>query len=188
MNGRRHIATTVVIIVRREGVVNSETNATERLRPASAPHDASFSGRRSSGKLMTLDRPRAMSQPARSSALRSQQLRRRTPYPIAEVPAALMTSEQILLLCCPDQGGWRLGCWRDDEWWAADHTGQRLEPSHFAIASGWRHENGQWFLSISPWRVILGISGSVAFVWIALLSLPPQAGRDLWALCTPGAP
>ena len=157
------------------------------VRRPSSIDESSFSEQGSPGKLVELDRPRAMNQPVGSSALRPKRLRRRTPYPIAEVPSALMVPEQTLLLCCPGQGGWRLGCWRDDEWWDTDHKGERLEPSHFAIADGWRRENDRRFDSVARWRLVLGLAGGIALAWIALLSLAPQAGRDLWALCTPGA-
>ena len=143
-----------------------------------------FQGEAIEARLVALERLGGMNEPIGPTALRPKRLRRQTPYPIAEAPPVLMASGRtLLLLCGPDQGGWRLGSWREGAWRDADHRGERLEPSHFALASGWRSENGRWLRTASKRRLIVCISGGIALAWIAMLSQIPQAGRDLWALC-----
>jgi hypothetical protein len=119
------------------------------------------------------------------TAARPRRLRRRTPYPIAELPPALASSgKALLLLCGPEQGGWRLGSWRQGAWRDANCEDERLEPSHFALASGWRQENGHWRHAGPSWKLALGVSGGVALAWILVQTIAPEVGRDLWALCT----
>ena len=124
-----------------------------------------------------------MAEPSGSTAFRPNRLRRQTPYPIAALPAELTSGQELLLLCGPDQGGWRLGFCREGAWRDASDPFEQLRPTHFALASGWRQENGQWVRSSSGWIVLLGICG-VALAGMAALALAPELGRDLWALCT----
>lgn len=124
-----------------------------------------------------------MAEPSGSTAPRPNRLRRQTPYPIAALPAELTSGQELLLLCGPEQGGWRLGSWREGAWRDANDPFAQLRPTHFALASGWRQENGQWGRSSSGWIALLGICG-VVLAGIAALALAPELGRDLWALCT----
>jgi hypothetical protein len=70
-------------------------------------------------------------------------LRRRVPYPIADLPAELK-SEKLLLFCDGSSAGWHLGAWSDGTWRAAENPDQTLEPTHFALASGLESAGGRW--------------------------------------------
>src|SRR5829696_6768459 len=120
------------------------------------------------------------------STCRPNRLRPQTPYPIAALPSELAFGQELLLLCGPEQGGWRLGFWREGAWRDANHPFEQLRPTHFALASGWRQVNGQWLHSGSGWILLLGAFG-VALAWMAALAIAPELGRDLWALCTSSA-
>jgi hypothetical protein len=112
-------------------------------------------------------------------------LRPRTPYPIAALPGALLSAPRpMLLLCGPEQGGWRRGRWKDGAWRDPDDPAEPLVPSHFALLTGWRAGR-------EPVRPVLrlllyaGLAWSILAVGSALLA--PDLGQDLWALCSPAA-
>ena len=110
------------------------------------------------------------------------------PYPIAALPPKLRGSEQELLLFCgPDQGGWRLGFWSEDSWRDVARFEDRLEPSHFALASGVREENGRWFPTPPNGRMMFWWAGGIALAWLAMLAVGQFGYGDPWAICSPAS-
>jgi hypothetical protein len=116
---------------------------------------------------------------------RPRRFRQHVPYPIAALPPKLRGSEQKLLLFCgPDQGGWRLGFWSEDSWRDVARFEDRLEPSHFALASGLTVENGRWLPTLPSRRMILWWAG-LALAWMGMLAVAQFANGDRWAICAP---
>jgi hypothetical protein len=109
------------------------------------------------------------------------------PYPIAELPAELKGPDHKLLLFCGDQGGWRLGFWSEDGWRDVACLTDRLEPSHFALASGVREENGRWFPTTPNGRMIFWWAGGIALAWLAMLAVGQFVYGDPWAICSPAS-
>jgi hypothetical protein len=111
-------------------------------------------------------------------------LRRRVPYPIADLPAELKT-EKLLLFCEGRSAGWHLGVWSDGTWRAAENPDQTLEPSHFALASGLESEGGRWRHATPHRRAIVSVIGVAGAAFLAMVAIGQVAYGDPWALCSP---
>jgi hypothetical protein len=111
-------------------------------------------------------------------------LRRRVPYPIAELPPELKT-EKLLLFCEGRSAGWHLGAWSDGTWRAAENPDQTLEPTHFALASGLESEGGRWRHATPHRRAILSVIGVAGAAFLAMVAIGQVAYGDPWALCSP---
>jgi hypothetical protein len=111
-------------------------------------------------------------------------LRRRVPYPIADLPAELKT-EKLLLFCEGTSAGWHLGAWSDGRWRAAGNSDQTLEPTHFALASGLESEGGRWRHATPHRRAILSVIGVAGAAFLAMVAIGQVAYGDPWALCSP---
>jgi len=117
---------------------------------------------------------------------RPKRFRQRVPYPIAELPSELKGPEhKLLLFCGSDQGGWRLGFWCKDSWRDVTRLEDRLDPSHFALASGMSVENGRWFPTTPSRRTMLWLACGIALAWMGMLAVGPFVYSDPWAICAP---
>lgn len=113
-------------------------------------------------------------------------LRGGQPYPIAAVPPDLKRPDAAVLLFCGDTGGgWRPGAWSEGAWRDLRDPRQMLQPSHFALASGWTLRDGAWVQSGARRRLALALIGAVVATWLALMVVGQLAYGDPWALCAP---
>jgi hypothetical protein len=55
-----------------------------------------------------------------------------TPRPINSAPKT--DAEKVVLLYCPDQGGWHTGVWFEGSWRLHFEVNVRLEPTHWLPA------------------------------------------------------
>jgi len=55
-------------------------------------------------------------------------------YPIATASTGDQFAERVLLLYCPEQGGWHTGIWADGRWVARIAAIIELEPTHWMLA------------------------------------------------------
>ena len=122
----------------------------------------------------------------RDDLLRSLQarLRRRVPYPITDLPPELMT-EKLLLFCEGETAGWHLGAWSDGAWRAAENPELRLEPTHFALASGLESKGGRWRHATPHRRAILAVVAVAGAAFVSMVVIGQVAYGDPWALCAP---
>jgi hypothetical protein len=111
-------------------------------------------------------------------------LRRRVPYPIAALPLEMKAGGEVLLFC-GDRQGWHLAAWSEGAWRAASDPGLRLEPSHFALASGLANEDGRWRHAVSRRVMVLSAVGVIAAVILGMMAIGQVAYGDPWALCAP---
>jgi hypothetical protein len=136
---------------------------------------------------MPISKPLYLDDTAGPKMPRPKRFRQRVPYPIAELPAELKGPDHKLLLFCGDQGGWRLGFWSEDGWRDVACLKDRLEPSHFALASGMREENGRWFPTTPNGRMMFWWAGGIALAWLAMLAVGQFVYGDPWAICSPAS-
>src|SRR4051812_50230594 len=131
---------------------------------------------------MPISKPLYLDDTAGPKMPQPKRLRQRVPYPIAELPAELKGPDHRLLLFCGDQGGWRLGFWSEDGWRDVACLKDRLEPSHFALASGMREENGRWFPATSNGRMMFWWAGGIALALLAMLGGWQVVYCDSWGV------